>query len=226
MGAARSSSPAPTRSAADAPAAWTRSRACWRSPRDQTAGPLVQANALGYLPNYTDRRALDALVGAAAAPHPAIRSVALRGLGLVAGDESIRRATLLAGLDDASRAVRIAALTGLANQGGGPPQGADAVRFRRVSLEFAARARLLEDNVSIQRDLGIVRMLAGDLDPAADALQIALGLEADRPSLRFLLGMVRFGQHRLDEALTLFRQVPASDPYYAAAQTQLKKLRP
>ncbi len=76
----------------------------------------------------------------------------------------------------------------------------------------------------MQRDLGLIRMLAGDLDPAAEALQIALGLEPDRPSVRFLLGMVRFGQRRLDEAAALLKQVPASDPYYPSAQTQLHKL--
>ena len=99
------------------------------------------------------------------------------------------------------------------------------LRFRRVSLEFAARARPHEDDAAMQRDLGVIQMLAGDLDPAGDALQIAMGLEADRPSVRFFLGMVRFGQRRLDEALTLLKQVPASDPYYHAAQAQLKKLQ-
>ena len=68
-------------------------------------------------------------------------------------------------------------------------------------------------------------MLAGDLDPAAKAFEIALGLEAERPSIRFLLGMVRFGQHRLDEAAALLRQVPASDPSYVAAQGQLHQLQ-
>ena len=52
-----------------------------------------------------------------------------------------------------------------------------------------------------------------------------MDLEADRPSVRFLLGMVRFGQRRLDEAAALLKQVKASDPYYAAAQTQLQKLQ-
>jgi hypothetical protein len=37
--------------------------------------------------------------------------------------------------------------------------------------------------------------------------------------------MVRFGQRRQEEAAALFRQVKTSDPYYAAAQAQLKKLR-
>ena len=64
-----------------------------------------------------------------------------------------------------------------------------------------------------------------DLDQAADALQIASRLEPGRPSLTFLLGMVRLGQRRVDDALTLLRQVPPSDPYYAAAQAQLRKLQ-
>jgi predicted CXXCH cytochrome family protein len=192
---------------------------------DDKAGPLVQANAVGYLSNYRDGRALSALVAAAAAAHPAIRSAALAGLGVVQGDHALRRSTLLAALDDPTRAVRMAALTGLINEGGAPPEGDDARRFRRVSLEFAARARPHQDDAAIQRDLGLIRMLAGDFDPAGEALEIAMGLEADRPSVRFLLGMARFGQRRLDEAVALLKQVPASDPYYAAAQAQLKKVQ-
>jgi hypothetical protein len=37
--------------------------------------------------------------------------------------------------------------------------------------------------------------------------------------------MVRFGQRRLDEARAWLRQVPPSDPSYAAAQDQLQKLQ-
>ena len=52
-----------------------------------------------------------------------------------------------------------------------------------------------------------------------------MGLEADRPSVRFLMALVRLGQRRVDEGMALLKQVPASDPYYAAAQAQLKKLQ-
>jgi len=131
---------------------------------------------------------------------------------------------LLAALDDPARAVRIAALTGLINQAGPPLEPDDARRFHRVSLEFAARARLHEDDAAAQRDLGVVRMLAGDLEPAAEAFTITLGLEADRPSVKFLLGMVRFGQRRLDEARAWLRQVPQTDPSYAEAQRQLQRI--
>jgi hypothetical protein len=192
---------------------------------DPNAGPLVQANAVGYLSNYSDERAESALITASKSSHPAIRSAALSGLGATAGNQSLRRRTLLAALDDPTRAVRMAALTGLINLGGGPPEGDAAQRFRRVSLEFAARARPHQDDAAMQRDLGLIRMLAGDLDAAAEALQIAMGLEADRPSVRFLLGMVRFEQRRVDEAFKLLKQVPASDPYYGVAQAQLHKLQ-
>ena len=97
-------------------------------------------------------------------------------------------------------------------------------RFRRVSREIAARARLHEDDAGTQRDLGMVQWLAGDLEPAANALQIALGLDPDRPSAKFMLGMVRFGQRRFDEGWALLKQVPPTDPYYGAALTRLKQL--
>ena len=48
---------------------------------------------------------------------------------------------------------------------------------------------------------------------AADALQISVGLEPDRPSSRFLLALARLGQRRVDEARALLKQVPPADPY-------------
>jgi predicted CXXCH cytochrome family protein len=192
---------------------------------DQTAGPLVQANAIGYLSKYQDGRALKALVAAAKAEAPVIRSAALAALGVISGDNNVRRATLLAGLDDPARAVRIAALAGLINQSAGPLAAEDIARFRRVGIELGDQARQHQDDPAMQHDLGLVRLLYGDFDSAADALQIAMGLEADRPSVRFLLGLVRIGQRRVDEALALMKDVPASDPYYAAAQAQLQRLQ-
>jgi predicted CXXCH cytochrome family protein len=192
---------------------------------DASQGPLIQANAVGYLAGYADPRALSALLAAARADHPAIRSAAISGLGVIAVPGGARRSTLLAALGDPRRAIRIAALMGLINEGSGPPEGDDARRFRQVTLELAARARLHEDDAAVQRDLGVARLLAGDAGAAAVALEIAMDLEADRPSVRFLLGMARAGQRRPDEARALWEKVPKSDPFYAAAQSQLQKLQ-
>ena len=85
--------------------------------------------------------------------------------------------------------------------------------------------RLYQDDAGFERDLGVVHLLGGEFDRAADALQIALGLEPGQPSARFLLALTRIGQRRYDDARTLLMQVPSSDPYYRSAQERLKTLQ-
>jgi len=192
---------------------------------DDTQGPLIQANAIGYLGAYKDARVLPALQAAAQAAQPVIRSAALTSLGqLVEGDAP--RAAIVNGLDDPRRAVRMAALMSLVNRGGGPLGPPDLPRFQAATREFAARAQPHQDDARIQRDLGLVHLLASDVDRAAEALQISVGLEPDRPSSRFLLAMARVGQGRTEEGRALLKVVPASDPYYKAAQDSLKQLSP
>jgi Flp pilus assembly protein TadD len=191
---------------------------------DDRQGPLVQANALGYLRHFTDPRAAAALVGALKSAHPAIRSAAVASLGLLPVKNTAARAAIIAALDDARRAVRIAALVSLVNLGGGPFEGDDDRRFRRVSAEYEDAARLREDDPTIQSNRGFVHLLNGELDPAASALQIALTLEPGSSRSTFLLALVRIGQGRAGDARALLKQVPPTDPNYAAAQDRLKKL--
>jgi predicted CXXCH cytochrome family protein len=188
---------------------------------DGKQGPLMQANAVGYLGDYTDARRLPALLAAARAEHPAIRSAALTSLG-----QRLARTAIVQALEDPRRGVRMAALMSLVNGGGGPLGSADLSRFQRASREFAAGARPYQDDAKIQRDLGLVHLLASDVEGAAEALQISVGLEPDRPSTRFLLAMARVGQGRTDDARALLKEVPPSDPYYKAAQDSLKQLSP
>jgi thioredoxin-like negative regulator of GroEL len=83
---------------------------------------------------------------------------------------------------------------------------------------------LSPDNGRIQAELGVVRLLSGDVDGAADALVNSRALEPDRQTTTFLLAMARLGQHRVDDARALLAAVPPSDPYYKAAQERLKTL--
>jgi len=191
---------------------------------DDTAGPLVQANAVGYLRNYVDARAAAALLVAAKAGHPAIREVAISSLGQRASQDGAARSAVLGALDDPQRAVRISALVSLINLGGSPLGQEDTERFRRVGREFARMERLYPDDAGFERDLGVVHLLSGEFDLAAAALQISLGLEPTRPSAKFLLALTRIGQRRIDDARTLLQQVPSSDPYYRSAQERLKTL--
>jgi len=192
---------------------------------DEHQGPLVQANAAGYLGRYSDPRAAKALLAAAKAPHPAIRSAAISSLGQQLTAETAEpRKAILAALIDPQSAVRMAAIVSLINRRGEPLDPGDTARFRFVGTEFAARARLHQDDAVIQRDLGLVQLLSDRFDPAADALQISMGLEPDQPSVKFLLALARLGQRRVDEARTLLKQVPSTDPYFKLAQERLKQL--
>jgi predicted CXXCH cytochrome family protein len=191
---------------------------------DDTLGPFVQANAVGYLGSYRETSAVAALVTAAQATHPAIRSAALSSLGRLETASGAIQPAITAALDDTKRAVRIAALVSLINRGGGLLGSGDDQHARRVGNEFAALARVSEDDPSIQRDLGLIKLFTGEFDLAADALQITVGLQPDRVSAKFLLAMARLGQRRVDEARGLLKEVPPSDPYFRAARERLKQL--
>jgi len=191
---------------------------------DDTEGPLVQANAVGYLRNYRDPRAIRALLAAAKASAPAIRIAAIAGLGQVGIDNAAARSVIDAGLNDPERGVRLSALVSLINLGRGPLAAEEQAPFRRVSGEFAGWAHLHQDDARAQCDLGMTELLLGEFNQAADALKISLDLEPDRPSAKFLLALARLGQRRPDDATKLLKEVPASDPYFNAAQARLKQL--
>jgi len=168
-----------------------------------------------------------ALLAAAKAGHPAIRSAAISSLGQqLTGETAEPRKTILAALSDPQSVVRMAAIVSLINRRGEPLGPGDTARFRFVGAEFAARARLHEDDAVIQRDLGLVQLLSDRFDPAADALQISMGLDPDQLSVKFLLALARLGQRRVDEARALLKQVPPADPYFKLAQERLKQLEP
>jgi tetratricopeptide (TPR) repeat protein len=187
----------------------------------------VRANAVGYLRAYTIATASKALLAAARSADPLVRSTALSGLpsAFTGANKEGARAVLMTALDDPRRAVRLSALAAIVNAGDGRFDAADESRFRRVGDEFAAKAALYPDNARFQSELGLVMILGGNFERAANALEVSLGLERGRPSTAFLLALARLGQGRNDDARALLNAVPRTDPYYAAAQERLKALR-
>jgi predicted CXXCH cytochrome family protein len=188
---------------------------------DAEEGPLMQANALGYLRQYPDERARAALVAALSAEHPLLRMVAASSLQTSGADPALWRA-----LDDPRRAVRLSALVSIVSGGGRPLTPDDRLRFARVSAEFVEQARMHEDDYVTQTDLGLVHLLNGDLQRAADALLISRALEPAEARSLFLLGLVRLGQQRPAETRKLFDQVPRSHALYEAARRQLQAMGP
>jgi predicted CXXCH cytochrome family protein len=192
---------------------------------DDRRAPLVRANAIGHLGNYSDPRAIAAVVRAAGANHPAIRTSAIAALREAGRGSPAARAPALAALADPRRAVRIAALLTVIEQGGADLTPTELARFRFVGGEFGAWARVNQHDADLQRVQGIVHLLAGDRDRAADALAISFDLEPEAPTVKYLLAIARLGQRRLDDARVLLKQVPPGDPFYQQAQEQLRKLQ-
>ena len=188
--------------------------------RDRDQGPLIQANAVGYLGSYSNPLAVAALIEATRAEHPAIRLAAVSGLK-VSGSA---RAALARGLRDPRRAVRVSALGSLIKAGPGGLEPDDEQRFLQVAPEFMAIAHLYEDDARVQSATGVLQILIGQFDGAAVALSNSLELEPSLPSTRFLLALARLGQGRYSDARVLMMQVPHSDPMYGVAQQRLREL--
>ena len=194
---------------------------------DESDRPLIRANAAGHLRNYADPRAAAALLAAAKAADPVIRAVAISSLGQarhrerscqVRGRRGARRSAARGPHRRARLARSISAAAGC--------RPAISNASAASAAEFAKMERLYRDDAGFERDLGVVHLLDGQHDLAAQSLEITLGLEPDRPSARFLLAVARIAQRRFDDARALLLQVPASDPFYRSAQDRLKTLAP
>ena len=192
---------------------------------DDHYAPLTRANAVGYLRTYADPRAVAALVRAAKSDDPAIRATAIVGLGESGRGNQAAHDALVDALGDPARTVRIGSLLGLLNQGGEALPPGEFQRFRHVGDEFVAWARMNQQNADLQRAEGIIHLLDGDFNRAADSLEISTNLDPGNGSATFFLALARVGQRRYDEARALLQAVPRLDPHYERAQEQLKKLR-
>ena len=139
--------------------------------------------------------------------------------------DAAAHSAVLRGLSDPQRAVRIPSLLTLVEQGGTNLTAGDLARFRFVAGEFSAWSRLNRQDSELQRAQGIVQLLGGDVEQAAEALRIALDLDPDARSARFFLAIARLGQQRIEEARALLEQVPKDDPFYQRAREQLARIR-
>jgi len=192
---------------------------------DDSAGPLIQATALGYLRFYPQPEAEAALVAGSKASDPALRDIAISSLGERGLQSAASRAAVLAALDDRQRGVRMGAFISLLNNVASTnPADIGVDRFQRGAREFLAYASQYQDDAPVQRDVGLIQLLRGDVPHAASALEIALRLDDSLPSAKFLLALARLNEHRPDAARVLLRQVPRTDPYYGPAQERLKTI--
>jgi len=191
---------------------------------DETRPPLFRANALGHLRGYEDPEAINALIAASSARHPAIRVAALLSLtsrGRVPGV----RAVMERGLSDERRTVRMAATLGLLNAGVRPSADDALSRALTASMrDHATRADFLRDDATTQLDLGKMFFLAGDWKKAESSVRNALTLDPKAPGGTYFLGLSTIGQGRIAEGKALLRSVDPKDPHRKEAEAVLAKL--
>lgn len=140
---------------------------------------------------------------------------------------SAKRAAALAlfgGLEDPAPSVRIAALLSLVDLEAWDYDAGHSARIARVTPELAAFVEARGTDSSLNRTLGTVYLLNGEMNAAARTLERSLALDPDGARTVYLLGLARLGQRRREDAGALFRQIPPSDPYYPNAQEQLKQI--
>lgn len=191
---------------------------------DPSYPPLVRANAVGYLGRFEQPAASSAVMRAARSDEPVIRLAAIAALRGPAGADANTRATILSGLSDPRRAVRVAAALTVAERNGRDLDVAHFARFRTAAQEVVSWTQQHKDEPDLQRVQGVVQLLAGEINAAAEALAMSLSHDPDATQTRFLLGLARLQQGRAGEARELWRGIPRGDRYYESAQRQLKAL--
>ena len=191
---------------------------------DSRQPPLARANAVGYLRSFADPRAERALVDAAGADHPALRSTAVLGLGDPGFSPAVTP-VLVRALSDPSRVVRVGAALSLMNRKVTRLDGPAAQPFEQAKQDYLTRSVLLADDARIQLDTGKFHLLDQNAGAAAAALEAALRIDDGLPGARYFLAVARLAQGRKADAIVLLGQVPAADPQAAAATALLDVLR-
>jgi predicted CXXCH cytochrome family protein len=191
---------------------------------DPSYPPFVRANSVGYLGGFEQPRAWSAVIRAARSEEPVIRLAAIAALRGAAGSDANARAAILSALSDSRRAVRVAAALTVAERNGRDLDVAHFPQFRTAAREVVSWTEEHRDEPDLQRLQGVVQLLAGEINAAAEALATSLDHDPAATHTRFLLGLARLGQGRADEARELWRRIPRGDRYYESAQRQLRVL--
>jgi tetratricopeptide (TPR) repeat protein len=187
-------------------------------------GPLVRANAAGYLKRFqNDPRVFAALLSGLTDPQAPVRAVAVVGLNPTPANREATVKALSGALADPTATVRIGAAAGLVGLGIRQLPGSDGERFERAQHLYVERAALNSDDAAQQLAAGRFQLLMGDYDKAIAALRGSLRLDPEIPA-RYFLAYAYAQLGKASEARTLLLAIPTTDPQYANAQKLLKAL--
>jgi tetratricopeptide (TPR) repeat protein len=192
---------------------------------DPSGGPVVRANAAGFLGNFpNDPAAYEAVLRSFSDPEPLVRAVAALSIRPRAAQREAVAPELIALLKDDVTTVRINAAVALVAMGVRQLSGDDGERFERAKALYRSRAELDSDNAAQQYAAGRFSFMAGDPDGAVSAFRAALKLDPGI-SARYYLAAALAQKGDLAEARQILAAIPRNDLQYQAAQRLLARIK-
>jgi len=195
--------------------------------KDASQGPLLRANAAGYLGAFpNDPAAYDAVLAAFADAQPLVRATAAVAIRPRAAQRAAVAPKLASLLADPVATVRVSAAIALVAMGVREIPGEDGARFASAKELYRQRAELDADDAQQQLAAGRFWLLAGDARDAAAAFRASLKLDRAIPAQYDLARALAATGDTADakEARQILDAIPRDDPQYAAAQQFLAAL--
>jgi len=191
---------------------------------NSSAGPLIRANAAGYLGNFpSDPSAYDIVVHSFSDPEPLVRATAATAIKPRAAQRAALAPELVSLLRDPVSTVRMSAAIALISMGVRQVPDQDTEWFERAKMLYRARAELESDDAQQQFAAGRFFFLSGDMDSAAAFFQESLILDPTIPA-QYDLARTLAGKGNSKEARQILQAIPNNDPQYASAQRFLASL--
>jgi predicted CXXCH cytochrome family protein len=188
-------------------------------------GPLVRANALGYLANWSAKNpdVFAAFERAISDPQPLVRATAALRITPGAPNRDAAVAALTRALADPMGTVRLAAGASLVNLAVAQLPGADGERLEAAKRLFTARTELTSDDAQQQLGAGRFYLLSGDPVKAIGALRNSLKLDPETPA-QYFLAYAYAQQADYRAARELLLTIAPSNTQYPRAQQLLKAI--
>ena len=191
---------------------------------DISGGPLIRANAAGYLGSYpNDPSAYEALLHSFADPEPLVRATAATAIKPSAAQREALATDLVALLRDPIRTVRMSAAIAMVAMGVRPFPGEDGERYERAKELYRERAELNSDDAEQQLAAGKFFFLAGDMAGAANAFRATLKLDPSIPA-QYYLGRSLAEKGDYPSAREILNAIPRDDRQFDAAQRLLSEI--
>jgi predicted CXXCH cytochrome family protein len=187
-------------------------------------GPLVRANAVGYLSRFpSDPRLYAALERAAADQDSLVRAVAALRINPGQANREAAVSVLVRALGDPVATVRLSAAVSLVRLGVNQLPGEDGARFDRAKEAYRARAELNSDDAASQLGAGKFYLLTGDPVNAIGALETSVKLDPKMPA-QYFLAYAHAERRQYQEAREILLTIPPDDPQYRNALELLKAI--